>query len=149
MELKYKPANGNERQRKKMINEQFAIKILREFAVDAALTIIAHEAALTIIADEFNCWRARYYRYPYARDDDSLKEAWKKLDHLDVFVGGGAVNKVLYEAEECYAASVDPEDWALFKKKAEPADQPVAGIADDLDPIALEFLPPARKWIDP
>jgi hypothetical protein len=132
-----------------MITEQLLTNILQEFAGKAALTIIAQEAALTIIADEFNYWRARYYRYPYARDDDSLKEATRKLDHLDYFVGGAAVHKVLYEAEECYAASVDPEDWALFKKKAEPVDQPVAGIADDLDPLALEFLPPARKWIDP
>jgi hypothetical protein len=119
-----------------MKNEKLVIKILRE---------LAHEAALIIIAHGFKRWRACYYRRPCALNFDSFEEAGNNIERLQECLGKEDIDKIFGETEEYLAAKVGPQDWALFKKKAEPADQPVAGIADDLA-LGLEFLPPLRSF---
>ena len=113
-----------------MTKEQLGIQILKEYA---------HEAAETLIADGFNNWRSHYYGYCWYPNDDCFQEAHTRMERLAACLEKEDIDKIFDEAEECYATSVDPQDWALYKNKAKPAGQPVAGIADDPDPLGIPF----------
>jgi hypothetical protein len=108
-----------------MKNEQLAMEILREFV---------RNAAQTIVNDRFEYWHARYLGYhPYC-SDDQFEDAIRQLDRLKGCFEREEINELFDEAEKSYRSEVDPQVWALFKSKAEPAasDRPDASIPGDI-----------------
>jgi hypothetical protein len=111
-----------------MKNEQLAMEILRE---------LVKNAALTITTDNFEHWYAHRCGYRCSYSDGPLDEAFRQLNRLRGIFDEEEIKKLFDEVEESYRAGVgvDPQVWALFKGKAEPAesDRPDAKIAENVD----------------
>ena len=96
---------------------------------------LVRDAALTIIDDRFEYWHARYRGYHPCCSDDQFEDAIRQLDRLKGCFEREEINELFDEAEKSYRSEVDPQVWALFKSKAEPAasDRPDASIPEDID----------------
>jgi hypothetical protein len=113
-----------------MKNEDLAEEILRE---------LVRNAAETILNDRFAEWHAQYYGYQFQSCyyDDPFEDAVRQLDRLKGCFEEEELNGLFDEAEKSYRSEVDPQVWALFKSKAEPA---ASDRSDERIPEDISFL---------